>query len=291
LKVLTIDASGLPAGLTIDGGAGTNRIFFVENETTLTLRRLTLTGGNGVGVNFNGRGGAIANEGTLTLTECTLSGNTATGIGGAIENYGTLALTQCALDFNSAVVGGGAIASEGGTVTLMQCTLYRNDAGPGLFPASGSVGGAIYCGGPMTLTHCTLSVNRSSAGGGAIFCAAPLTLTNSIIAGNLANAQGPNIIMGHGGTITTSGVNVIDNLAGSGLTAGPAVIEADPLIVTLGNYGGPTKTMPPRSGSPAIDAAVGSSFTTDQRGFPVFGTPDIGATEGATVVTTAASTH
>jgi hypothetical protein len=46
--------------------------------------------------------------------------------------------------------------------------------------------------------------------------------------------------------------------------------------------------MPPRSGSPAIDAAVGSSFTTDQRGFPVFGTPDIGATEGATVVTTAA---
>jgi predicted outer membrane repeat protein len=290
LKVLTIDASGLPAGITIDGGTGTNRIFFVPSETTLTLKRLILTGGNGVGAPLVGRGGAIANEGTLTLTECTLSSNTATGIGGAIYNtgYGTLALTQCALDFNSAVIGGGAIASEGGTVALMQCTLFRNDAGPGLFPASGSVGGAIYCVGPMTLTHCTLSVNRSSADGGAIFCAAPLTLTNSIIAGNLANAQGPNIIINQLGVITTSGVNVIDHLAGSGLTAGPSVIVADPNIASFFNSGGPTKTMPPKSGSPAIDASVGSTFTTDQRGFPVFGTPDIGATEGATVVTTVA---
>lgn len=29
-------------------------------------------------------------------------------------------------------------------------------------------------------------------------------------------------------------------------------------------------------GSPARDAAIGSSFTTDQRGFPIIGSPDIG---------------
>lgn len=35
-------------------------------------------------------------------------------------------------------------------------------------------------------------------------------------------------------------------------------------------------------GSPARNAAVGSTITTDQRGFPIVGTPDIGAYEAGT---------
>jgi hypothetical protein len=53
--------------------------------------------------------------------------------------------------------------------------------------------------------------------------------------------------------------------------------------ITLSNYGGPTQTMPPMPGSPAIDGCVnGTAFTTDQRGFPrVIGIyADIGAVEG-----------
>ena len=37
--------------------------------------------------------------------------------------------------------------------------------------------------------------------------------------------------------------------------------------------------MPPLPGSPALDAATGSLATTDQRGFPITGMPDIGAVE------------
>jgi hypothetical protein len=50
----------------------------------------------------------------------------------------------------------------------------------------------------------------------------------------------------------------------------------NPKLGTLGNYGGPTQTIPLLSGSPAIDAGnpsgctdgSGHLLTTDQRGYP-----------------------
>jgi hypothetical protein len=77
-----------------------------------------------------------------------------------------------------------------------------------------------------------------------------LTLYNSIVAGNV-----PDNLYDEG-TTTSTGVN---------LTSG------DPLLAPLGNYGGPTLTMLPLFGSPAIDAGADSAtntFATDQRGYP-----------------------
>ena len=54
------------------------------------------------------------------------------------------------------------------------------------------------------------------------------------------------------------------------------------MLAPLGDYGGPTRTMPPLPGSPAIDAAlVDPLITTGQRGFarPNGPLPDIGAAE------------
>jgi len=91
-----------------------------------------------------------------------------------------------------------------------------------------------------------------------------MNLENSIVAGNSA-PTGTNI----SGTVSSStGVN---------LTNGT------PQLAPLGNYGGPTQTMPPLPGSPAIDAGLSTANTpaTDQRGFTrVSGTLDIGAVEG-----------
>ena len=66
-------------------------------------------------------------------------------------------------------------------------------------------------------------------------------------------------------------------------------IGGDPLLAPLGDYGGPTQTMPPLPGSPAIDAgdnAAASGLATDQRGMARvqsggYGLPvvDIGAVE------------
>ena len=53
----------------------------------------------------------------------------------------------------------------------------------------------------------------------------------------------------------------------------------DPKLAPLGDYGGPTETMPPLSDSPAIDAAVASTSVIDQRGFLRVGIPDIGAVD------------
>ena len=45
---------------------------------------------------------------------------------------------------------------------------------------------------------------------------------------------------------------------------------------------GPLQTAALKPGSPARNAATGSTFTTDQRGFPLVGTRDLGAYEAGT---------
>jgi hypothetical protein len=185
-KSLTLDASSLSRGLTIDGGTGTNHLFTVNSGQSLNLRGLTLTGGNGTGASNNAVGGAIDNAGTLTLTQCTLSGNSSGFGGGAISNAGTLTLTQCTLSANSASNSGGAISNFGG-LTLTQCTLSGNSAS--------NSGGAIYnFDGTLALTQCTLSGNSASLGG-AIDCDTDLntltaTLTHCTLTGNIASSRG-----------------------------------------------------------------------------------------------------
>jgi parallel beta-helix repeat protein len=268
---VAIDASSLPAGITINGGPGTNRIFYINSGNNVFLTALTLTGGQGGGATFSGDGGAISNRGTLTLTSCTLFGNSATMLGGAIDNFlGTLSLSQCTLSGNS--VGdngsGGAIYNSSSTLTLTHCTLSGN----------------------------SVSDNGSTGSGGAIFNSnAQLNLTNTLIADNFAIA-GPDIYR-PGGTITPAGTNLIGDLADSGLSAGPGVIVGAPLLGPLADHGGPTRTMALLSGSPALDAAIvlSPALTADQRGFPrnrdgngIAGSlPDIGAYEAQAAPTPA----
>lgn len=306
-KTITVDASAIVGGMVIDGGPGTNRIFSVNPGGTLTLTGLSLTGGNGAGAETPGLGGAIHSIGTLTLTQCTLSGNSAS-VGGAIDTFGPLTLTQCILSNNSATAGGAIFNGVNSTLTLTQCTLSNNSATHGgAFFSSGTLtltqctlssnsasggGGAIWTNSPLTLSHCTLSGNFASEQGGAIWTNRALTLTNTIVAGNSA-PSGPEIFKLESPP-TTTGKNLIGDLAGSLLTANPTVIvAADPKLSPLGNYGGPTPTMLPLPGSPAINPSGGgtsSTLTTDQRGSArVFGgIVDIGAVEVGLVVNTTA---
>jgi len=114
----------------------------------------------------------------------------------------------------------------------------------------------------VTLTALTLTKGQGSG----IYNDGTLHLFNSIVAGNsLYNIEGD-------GSVTPTGVN---------LTSG------DLLLAPLGHYGGPTMTMPPFQDSPALDGCTnGTSFLTDQRGFPrLLGAfPDIGAVEGEVII-------
>jgi fibronectin-binding autotransporter adhesin len=264
-KSLTIDASDLPGGIKMDAnGLITNhRVMQVASGVTATLTNLHLSGGK-VSTNAypNNSGGGIYNQGTLTLSQSTLSGNSAE-YGGGIDNHGTLTLDEATLSGNSAVDGGGIYNNVGAILTLNQSTLSENSADYS--------GGGIYNDGTLSLNQSTLSGNTAADFGGGLAgtVGGTVSLTNSIVSGNTA-ASGSNIV----GSFSSNGIN---------LTSSP------PLLAPLGNYGGPTQTMPPLPGSPAINPAGGaatSGFATDQRGFPriVGGIVDVGAVESGSPI-------
>lgn len=248
---LTIDASALPVGLTLDGGLAGFKFFYLYNDETvvkgnLTLRALTLAHARGTGSDYPD-GGAIYNDGNMTLDRCTLFGNQAAnnGAGGAIYNVGTVALTNCTLTGNQS-----GIASLDGP------------------------GSAIYNRGTATLTNCTVTGNTSRRNGAICnsFLAA-LTLTNTIVSGNTDLDGTPDVFNNQG--ITLNGVNFIgagiSDPYDSGTVTGPAPLTGNAMLGTLADNGGLTKTVMPRPGSPCIDptgGATSSVLTTDQRGQP-----------------------
>ena len=212
----------------------------------------------------------------LAMKSITVSGF----LGSAIYNDGTLSMTRCTLKDNSASFSGGAIYNRG-TLALTRCTLSGNSA---------SDGGAISNFGRMTLSHCTLSGNSAWDEGGAIFTGPVYgdygcQIQNSIVAGNTAT-NGPDVFLWNHGNITALGVNLIgDNSTVSAIfptnlpLVGTNGNPANARLAPLANRVGATWTLAPLAGSPARDAALGSTDTHDQRGFPTFGTPDIGAYE------------
>ena len=145
----------------------------------------------------------------------------------------------------------------------------------------------------------TVAANYAPDGAGLFLGEAAAVLLNSIVAGNFegnASVRGaPDDISGTLGSFSNlpqSGFNLIGAGGSDGLVNGAngnIVGVADPKLAPLGDYGGPTQTMPPLPGSPAIDhgsnaLAIGPDrkpLLTDQRGYyRIFnGTVDIGAVE------------
>ena len=72
--------------LTIDAGAGHNRIFFTDNAT-VTIADLTLTGGDVTFINSDG-GAIYVNQGSLTLERAHITGNVAFENGGGVYFFG-----------------------------------------------------------------------------------------------------------------------------------------------------------------------------------------------------------
>ena len=107
-------------------------------------------------------------------------------------------------------------------------------------------------------------------------------MTNTIVAGNSGSFGADIYILL--ATITYGGSNLVQSVHNSGGTiTGPAPLTNAPDLAPLGNYGGPTQTMPPLPGSPAIGAGsvAANTFSTDQRGYPRTqnGLIDLGAVE------------
>ena len=176
---ITIDASSLPAGLTIDGNAE-SRVFTVtaDEEQPAVLVGLTITNGAA-------RDGAgIYNLGRLNVTDCTLLDNTANSSGGAIRNFGTLVMTNCVLSDNTAGYGGALHGS--GSTTLIGSVFSRN-------VATHFGGGLHMAGGILDVKNCVFVGNVAHDVGGAFWGLGNATLTNSTLAGNSADNRGGGI--------------------------------------------------------------------------------------------------
>jgi len=223
-------------------------------------------------------GGGISSTGLLSMTRCTVDGNFAADSGGGIAGGG--AFTSCTLSGNTSYGDGGAVVQGSGPLTLVNCTLADNYA---IY-----FGGGIESNGTAVVMSCTIHGNIASWEGGGIALGedAQLTLVNSIVAGNQASDLGPDI---RGPIENELGVNLVGTTAG--IDGGFSGITGLPGLMPLGNYGGPTRTMLPLPGSPAIDAGGATVLAADQRDLPrVAGAAvDIGAVEiqPPLVVTTA----
>jgi hypothetical protein len=217
------------------------------------------------------RGGGLIgfNHDMVVIRECHFEGNRAAGYGGGggLSMPGSITnstIEACSFVDNYSDYDGGGLRCSVKTV-LVNCTFYRNTAN--------ARGGAIYRDGfgNGSITNCTI-VDNSAAEAGAIYNinGAALDLINSVIWDNF-----PDQIHEDSGYPVVATHCIIQ-----GGYDGANIINADPQLLPIGNYGGITFTMPPSSVSPAVDSGTSSGAPTDdQRLISRDAQPDIGACE------------
>lgn len=239
------------APLTISGNT-TTQIMRVNTGGVIDISNLTLANGQAPD------GGAISYNGKLTLDSLTFRNNQATSGGAliALNNSAQLTITNSTFYQNSALQEGGAINNLFGTAVINNSTFTANSA---------NNGGAINNSATLSLLNSTVVSNTATSGGGGIYRqAGNITARNSLFYGNTAPA-GPDML----GNLTSQGYNLVGNTAGMSGLAVTDLTGVNPNLGPLQNNGGPTLTLLPHSGSPAIDAGDPSPaglLATDQRG-------------------------
>jgi len=217
-QTLTVDASNLDAGITIDGNNAGGAYFAAlqlfpqfQGAATVNLINLTITD---AGYIYTGQTAVVKynNQGTLNITDCNIVSNP----GGGLESYGGhLNLLRTNVSNNTSTIAAG-LYSQGNTSTaITDCTISQNvssgasglaggiaSAGPltmsnttvsdnSVSGLSGSKGGGIYisAGAPINIDSCTITGNTADQGGG-IYTNVEITLTNSNVSFNTAHTQG-----------------------------------------------------------------------------------------------------
>lgn len=217
---------------------------------------------------------------SMNLDRCAIIGNFGTGVGlinGTMRNCvvrnnigfglwfdpdnGYVNLKGCLFYGNT---DGGAYLGEGGYATVDNCTFTRHTGGPAVYVSSDSH--------EILLRHCTVVDNVALEpdpphwlySGAAIFVRSNTRLENCLIADN-----------------PTAENRSAANLAGDFVDGGGNVIGGPALVSSLRDNEGPTLSLLPLAGSPAIDAGRPSDLVSDARGLSrLAGTaPDAGAIE------------
>ena len=281
-NIVTISGVGIRHGNSVTGGA-------IDSAAILTVDHCALTDNHALKY-----GGALYNNGTALVSNSTVSGNTldpAPGRGGGLYSYGTMYVRNSTISGNHAVNGGG-IGTGSGTLNVINSTVSGN--------FSDGDGGGIYSAGTTGLFNATVTQNQANAdgvgsavGGGVAQAFGTLSFTNSIIAYNeLVVPMDPFPLLDLddcSGTITSQGNDIVYYAGQFDCTIVGSVAKVDPLLDSLQDNGGPTRTHAILAASPARDAGntggctddLGAPLATDQRGVtrPNGAYCDIGAFE------------
>ena len=270
----------------------TDRCFHVFSGGDLRVVGMTLSGGDVTGF-ANSFGGLIRRQfdGILNLERVILRDGRASQ-GGAIYEFGdgTTTMTDVALIGNTATGFGGAWTHRGPSrATLNNVTISGNIA---------NTGGGIAMDGPAGFRHVTITDNvaRSTAGGGGggvlILNAAQgstdLDIANTVIAGNhYANhaLQNDNDLSCTGTQLSFRSYSLVQRGNCTFPVFDGPLLNADPKLAPLFDYGSAVPTHALLDGSPLIDAGnngsgIAACLFADARGVvrPA-ATCDIGAYE------------
>lgn len=272
-----------------DGGAvfsyGTTTI---SEDSTFTSNRASFSGGAvfvkdfGITIDaatFDGNyaqdeGGAVYAGGNTDISYSTFSGNGIgstgfTNVGGAIRAYGDATITYSLFVGNDTDSQAGALDAEYQT-TITNSTFSGNGvdtSGPG---------GAVHSrlGAVIRFSTFMDNGNMNAVGGGLYAYDGDVVIENSIFYGNVADSYDDVYLNDYSGVSTfTAGYTFFSNSAVNGAYPVPTTATSlwpavDPMVASLSDNGGPTQTMMPRTGSPAIGAASsGGTVALDQRGF------------------------
>jgi hypothetical protein len=293
-----------------DGGGGG-----IENRSNVFLANCLI---EFCGVSGESGGGGIQSYGSLSMDACVVS-NCGAYEGGGIAAGPQFAMTNTTIIRNHVIVGGGGLLLSG-TGSLVGCTITGNGAinGAGILCAGnsssslylfnctisknngdqavnqegiaigGSQEGIAFGSQAVYMDHCTVesdTVAYDPATGTDTEVIGNLISKNSIFAGSnifyVDNRLTTNPI-----TLTSEGYNLIQDTNGCTIAGDSTgnLLELDPVLGPLDDYGGPTLTLPLLSGSPAIDAGdPADALVTDQRGRarPYGIASDIGAFESS----------
>ena len=281
-------------GLTMTGGAAQGG-GLSNNGGTVTVTNTTITG------NTTGQeaqvGGGIANSGTLTVSDTTIAGNRALGNfprgGGLFNNGGIVTVADTTITGNTLgddllSAEGAGVYSTGGILTVTDTTITGNT---GTGPLQGS-GVFVDTGASATITDATITGNtttETTTGGAGVFDRGTLTLGATIVAANSNNGttdncrippSPPPVFGAPPPPPGSAGYNLTDDTTGTacGFLRSTDTVNVAPDLGPLAPNGGPTETMLPASGSPAIGAiplpttlngvAVCGPGAFDQRGAP-----------------------
>jgi CSLREA domain-containing protein len=283
--ILALNRSSVENNRSATNGGG------IYNAGTLTVTDSTLAQND----TFQGNGGGIYNASTagppsVTVTDSVLSGNTGSGGNGtAITNdTGTMSISGSQITNNSAFRAAIVNGSNSAILNLTNSTISGNTAE--------STSSGIWNYSTVNLTNATVTGNKGAV---ALFnddqVGSPVAnLKNSILANTTDTPGTTNLPDCAGVGITASGPNLVEELGASPNTcaianSGDNITGQDPLLGSLADNGGPTKTHALQPASPAVDAGTNTGCPSDdQRDLPrpmdgpdtnVVQICDLGATE------------